>query len=85
MSERTGSSQHKRHGGGCRDPHLGAHAEQGAHGESTRGKTFVFAFPLSNMEFTCLGFLLGILDGYVFALVSLEDGADIWRFVYSNR
>lgn len=77
------NDQHKREGG-SRDAYLGAHAEQGTHGESARGKTFGFALPLGNMAFTRLGFLLGILDRNVFALVGLENRANIRRFVNSD-
>lgn len=70
---------------GNRDTYLGVHAEQGAHGESPRGKTFGFALPLSDMAFTRLGFLLGILDRNVFAVVGLENRAHVRRFVDTNR
>lgn len=70
--------------GASRDTYLGFRAEQGTDGESTIGKTLGLVLPLSDMAFMRLGFLLGILDGNVFAMVGLENRADIRSFVNSD-
>jgi hypothetical protein len=63
------------------DTYLGVSTEQRAHGKSARGETLCFALPLDDVMFARLGFLLGILDGNVFAVVSLQDRSNVLGFV----
>ena len=71
-------------GGRGRNTYLGAHTEQGAHGESPRRKTFGFVLPLGNVTFVRLGFLLSVFDGDILTVVGLEDRANVLGFVNSN-